>query len=52
MTARMNVAAFSNTIHPYPSTVEVWRKLGDQAMRGRLTPFVKRLFAWWFQRLR
>lgn len=52
VTAGMKVSALSNPIHPDPTNVEVWRRLGDKAMRGRLTSTVKRLLAWWFRRLR
>jgi len=39
--------ALSSTIHPYPTQAEVWRKLGDQYMRTKLTPMFKKLFARW-----
>ena len=39
----------SRTIHPYPTQAEALRKLGDAYNRGRLTPFVKGMFARWFR---
>ena len=44
MTTRQGVSALSATIHPYPTVSEVWRRLGDQWQRQRLTPLVARLF--------
>ena len=48
ITSGLKVSALSATIHPYPTQVEVLKKIGDQYMRQRLTPLVKTLFARWF----
>jgi pyruvate/2-oxoglutarate dehydrogenase complex dihydrolipoamide dehydrogenase (E3) component len=37
------------TIHPYPTQAEATRALGDQHLRTRLTPPVRRLLAVWLQ---
>ena len=42
----------ASTIHPYPTQGEAIRKVGDLYNRTRLTPFVKKLFAWWLSRTR
>lgn len=52
MTAGLDAAMLSSTIHPYPTTAEVWRKLGDAYNKTRLSPGVRRLFAHWFRWLR
>ena len=44
MTAGLTVSALANTIHPYPTQSEIWKRLGDAAGKRRLTPFIKRLF--------
>ena len=41
MTAGVRLGTLSRTIHPYPTHAEVWKKLGDQWNRSRLTPRVK-----------
>ncbi len=47
----IGLSQLSATIHPYPTQAEAIRKAGDLWRRKRLTPFVKRLFAFWFRRL-
>jgi pyruvate/2-oxoglutarate dehydrogenase complex dihydrolipoamide dehydrogenase (E3) component len=47
MTARAGLKQLSNTIHPYPTQAEAFRKTGDDYNRTRLTPFVKWLFKKW-----
>jgi len=42
MTAGLAIDTLSRTIHPYPTTGEVAKKLGDAWMRRKLTPFFKR----------
>lgn len=42
----------SSTIHPYPTQAEVVRKVADRWRRGKLTPWVKRLFAFYFRLFR
>ena len=48
MTHGLKVSAFSSTIHPYPTQAEALKRVGDEYMRGSLTPFVQRLFRSWF----
>lgn len=47
---RMKVTELSSVIHPYPTAVSVWGRLGDQASGARLTPGVakllKRIISW------
>ncbi|MBI4472607.1 MAG: mercuric reductase [Acidobacteria bacterium] len=47
MTHGLGLSKIGSTIHPYPTTAEAIRKLGDQYNRTRLTPFVKRVFEKW-----
>jgi pyruvate/2-oxoglutarate dehydrogenase complex dihydrolipoamide dehydrogenase (E3) component len=47
MTAKLGMAALSETIHPYPTEAEALRKAGDAWNRTRLTPLVKWLFDRW-----
>jgi hypothetical protein len=47
MGAKQNIAVLSSTIHPYPTQVEVLRKIGDSYMRTKLTPTVKKIFGKW-----
>lgn len=48
ITHGITAAALSGTIHPYPTRAEVWRKLGDQAQRSKLTPTTQGLLRRWF----
>lgn len=45
-THRMTLAQVASAIHPYPTRVEVWKKIADQHNKTRLTPFVARVLAW------
>jgi pyruvate/2-oxoglutarate dehydrogenase complex dihydrolipoamide dehydrogenase (E3) component len=47
MRAGAGIGSLADTIHPYPTQAEVWRKAADAWNRTRLTPAVKRLFARW-----
>ncbi|MBI4613726.1 MAG: mercuric reductase [Planctomycetes bacterium] len=51
MTAGLDLGAIARTIHPYPTQAEALKRLGDQYMRTRLTPWVRgildRYFGWW-----
>ncbi|RMH02461.1 MAG: FAD-containing oxidoreductase [Planctomycetota bacterium] len=40
---RLPVTALSGLIHPYPTQVSVWGRLGDLAMRAKLTPRAARV---------
>ncbi|MCA9039600.1 MAG: mercuric reductase [Planctomycetaceae bacterium] len=48
MQHKIGLGKIASTIHPYPTQAEAIRKLGDQYNRTRLSPFVKRLFNYWF----
>ena len=37
------------TIHAYPTQAEALKKAADTWRRGKLTPFVKRVFDTWFR---
>jgi pyruvate/2-oxoglutarate dehydrogenase complex dihydrolipoamide dehydrogenase (E3) component/uncharacterized membrane protein YdjX (TVP38/TMEM64 family) len=52
MAAGQGLGAIAGTIHPYPTQAEVMKKAADAFNRTRLTPLVKRLFAWWLERSR
>lgn len=47
MRAGMGLGTLSSVIHPYPTTAEAIRQVGDAYNRTRLTPFVKGLFRKW-----
>lgn len=44
MTEGLAASALSRTILPYPTQVEVWKRLGDSYNRTRLKPWLRRLF--------
>ena len=48
ITNGLGLGAFAKTIHPYPTTAEVFRKAGDTWNRRKLTPLTRRILAWWF----
>lgn len=41
MSASVRLGTVAQTIHPYPTQAEAWKKLGDAWNRGRLTPRVR-----------
>lgn len=49
VTNHMRLGALGRTIHPYPTRAEAFRKAADVWRRGKLTPTVRRLLAWWFR---
>jgi len=49
ITKGLEIGDLSATIHPYPTRAEVWRKLGDQANRARLTPTAQGWLRRWFR---
>jgi pyruvate/2-oxoglutarate dehydrogenase complex dihydrolipoamide dehydrogenase (E3) component len=49
MTNGIGLSKIGNTIHPYPTQAEAFRKPGDQYSRTRLTPFVRSLFSRWLK---
>ena len=52
MKHRIGVSQLAATIHAYPTFAELARKVGDYYNKKRLTPFVKRVFNWLYQRSR
>jgi pyruvate/2-oxoglutarate dehydrogenase complex dihydrolipoamide dehydrogenase (E3) component len=49
MAGGVGLGTLAETIHPYPTQAEVWKKIGDAYNRTRLTPRVKRLMERWFE---
>jgi pyruvate/2-oxoglutarate dehydrogenase complex dihydrolipoamide dehydrogenase (E3) component len=49
MTHSLGLKALASTIHPYPTIAEGLRKAGDQFNAGRLSPWVRRVLAFWFR---
>jgi pyruvate/2-oxoglutarate dehydrogenase complex dihydrolipoamide dehydrogenase (E3) component/uncharacterized membrane protein YdjX (TVP38/TMEM64 family) len=47
MAGGVGLGTIANVIHPYPTQAEVIKRAADAWNRTRLTPRVKRLFAWW-----
>jgi pyruvate/2-oxoglutarate dehydrogenase complex dihydrolipoamide dehydrogenase (E3) component len=52
MKAGVGLKEISGTIHAYPTFAEVSRRLADGYQKSRLTPGVRRLFAWLYRRAR
>lgn len=48
MTAKLGLGKIGATMHSYPTQAEVLRKASDAWQRRKLSPRVKRLFAWYF----
>jgi pyruvate/2-oxoglutarate dehydrogenase complex dihydrolipoamide dehydrogenase (E3) component len=51
MTSKLGLGKIGATMHPYPTQAEVLRKASDQWQRRKLSPTIRRLFAWYFARL-
>jgi hypothetical protein len=49
MHAGVGLSRVAAAIHAYPTFSEIARKLGDAHQRRRLTPFVRRAFAWLYR---
>ena len=49
MTSKLGLGRIGGTMHPYPTQAEVLRKASDAWQRRKLSPRVKRLFAWYFR---
>lgn len=49
MTQGLGLGALSQTIHPYPTQAEAWKRLGDMYMRSRLTPRIIGILKGWFR---
>lgn len=47
----IGLSKFSDTIIPYPTQGEVYRRAGDMYNRRKLTPMAEKIFAWWFKLL-
>ena len=47
MTNNIGLKRMAGTIFPYPTESEVFRRLGDQYNRNRLTPGIKWLLSRW-----
>ena len=52
MKHRIGLSQLATTIHAYPTFAELGRKVGDCYNKKRLSPFVKRAFAWLYKRSR
>ena len=52
MNAKMGLGSLASVIHPYPTTADAIRKVGDQYNKTRLTERVKKIFKWWLARQR
>lgn len=49
ITQNLGLRALAGTVFPYPTLLEVLRKLGDQYNRTRLTPWARRLLGLWLR---
>ncbi len=49
ITHGIGLKQIANTIHPYPSNGEMWKKVADEFNRGRLTPTVKKWMTRWLR---
>src|SRR6185369_3736155 len=49
MAGKLGLGALASVIHPYPTQAEAIKKAADAWNRTRLTPTVKKLFAWWLR---
>lgn len=48
----IGLGKLSATVHAYPTFAEIARRLGDSYQRTRLTPRVRKVFAWLYRRAR
>ncbi len=49
ITNGLGISAIGKTIHPYPTQVEVIKRLADAYNRTRLTPFTKKVLGSWLK---
>ena len=49
MASGVGLGRIASVIHPYPTQAEVIKKAGDTWRRGKLTPFIQRIFALFFR---
>jgi pyruvate/2-oxoglutarate dehydrogenase complex dihydrolipoamide dehydrogenase (E3) component len=52
VTAGVGLGKIAGVIHPYPTQAEVIKKAADSWRRGKLTPFVQKVFALFFRLFR
>ncbi len=52
LTAGVGLGKIAGVIHPYPTQAEVIKKAADTWRRGKLTPFVQKVFALFFRLFR
>ena len=52
MTHGLGLARFVDTVFPYPTRSDIFRRAGEQWRRQKLTPTVSKLFDLWFRLLR
>jgi pyruvate/2-oxoglutarate dehydrogenase complex dihydrolipoamide dehydrogenase (E3) component len=52
ITKRIGLGAIASVIHPYPTQAEVIKKAADLWRKGKLTPAVKKVLAWWLRVMR
>ena len=52
VTAGVGLGRIASVIHPYPTQAEVIKKAADTWRRGKLTPFVQKVFALFFRLFR
>ena len=49
MVGGIGLGTLGGVIHPYPTQAEAIKQVGDLYNRTRLTPFVRKLLAWWLK---
>ena len=49
MVGGIGLGALGGVIHPYPTQAEAIKQVADLYNRTRLTPFVRKLLAWWLK---
>jgi pyruvate/2-oxoglutarate dehydrogenase complex dihydrolipoamide dehydrogenase (E3) component len=52
MSAEIGLGKIASTIHAYPTLAELARKAGDKYSKKRLTPRVRKIFSWLYERAR
>jgi hypothetical protein len=50
MVGGIGLGTLGGVIHSYPTQAEAIRQVADQYNRTRLTPFVRKVLAWWLKR--
>ena len=50
MAGGIGLGTLGSVIHSYPTQAEAIRQVADLYNRTRLTPFVRKVLAWWFRR--